>query len=205
MSRFLCFIVASLCAVGAAGQSRSGGPKPPAPADVRHVDFLDFTYPSPMCSREFGRQGIGRSVRVKHGDLKTKRAFVSVDEKRIVYGDVNGDGIEEAIVPVTCGSIGANYSRTEVYVYSLHDGRTRLVGTITDRDLERDCRRYYGEVESYWGEAGTAITVHDGTIDIDTLIDGPHAAPRYIATIGYHLMGKGFQATGTPKRRDAPQ
>jgi hypothetical protein len=111
-------------------------------ADIRKVDFLDFTYPSSLCSQEYGRQGIGKTVRVHSGEFKNKNVYFAVSNETILYADVTGDGQEDAIVPADCGAITANFSLSEVYIYTIKNGRATLLAELNDKDMERDYRRY---------------------------------------------------------------
>jgi hypothetical protein len=53
-----------------------------------------------------------------------------------------------------------------------------------------------------WLETGFAtgcengIKVSNGNVESDVLVDGPHAAPKYIATLSYHLSGKTLSLNG---------
>src|SRR4030095_9788983 len=105
--------------------------------DIRKVDFLNFTYNPSQCSTEYGRQGLGKIVNVKDGEFKNKRVYFSVVNDKIIYTDLTGDGKEEAVVPVDCGAMGANFSRSEVNVYTLENGRARLLAATNDTSRER--------------------------------------------------------------------
>ena len=200
----LCLMIASLCVTSGVAQSRSQPPGSAAVADIRKVDFLNFTYQSSLCSREYGSQGMGKTVRVRNGELKTKNAYFAVAEDKIIYADVTGDGQEDAIVPVDCGAITANFALSEVYVYTLQKGRATLLAGISDKDMERDYRHYYPDAESYWGINEGGLRVKDGHLEIDVLADGPHASPRYVVTLEYRLSGETLRLIGKPQRRQVP-
>jgi hypothetical protein len=194
-----------LCAASGAAQSHSKQAGPATATDIRKIDFLDFTYPSPLCSREYGKQGIGKTVRVRQGEFKNRNVYFTVDKDAILYGDVSGDGQDDAIVPVNCGATGANFSRSEFYVYTIKNGRAALLAEITDRELERDYRRFYPETETYWGTAANGLKVGDGKIAIDVLADGPHASPKHVATMDYRLSGGHLSVVDKPERRESSQ
>jgi hypothetical protein len=204
-----CLMIILLCATSGIAQSRSkqsgSTPASATVTDIRKVDFLNFTYPSSLCSAEFGKQGIGKSVVVRKGEFKNKSVYFSVIEDKVIYGDVTGDGREEAIVPVDCGAITANFSRAEIYIYTLKDGRPTLVAAISDKDMERDYRRYYPATESYWGVTGDGAKIRNGNLEIEVLTDGSHASPQYIVTLEYHLSGESFGLLGKPQRKNSSQ
>jgi hypothetical protein len=197
-----CLMVIVLCATSSV--ARSSSPGPGTVTDIRQVDFLSFTYHSSLCSREFGKQGIGKTVRVRKGEFKAKNVYFAVDDSKVVFGDVTGDGHEDAIVPITCGAAMANFSLTEVYVYAVKGGRAALLAAMSDKDMERDYRHSYPDTESYWGVAGD-LKVRNGNLEIEVLADGSHASPKYVVTLEYHLSGKGLRLVGKPQRRNASE
>jgi hypothetical protein len=200
----LCLLMISLCAPSGVAQARnkqpSSTPGSATVADIRKVDFLNLTYPSSLCSKEYGRQGIGKTVRVRNGEFKNKNVYFSVADNKIIYADVTGDGREDAVVPVDCGAITANFALSEVYVYTIKNGHAALLAEISDKDLERDYRRSYPDAESYWGINEDGLKVKDGNLEVDVLADGPHASPKYVVTLGYRLSGETLRLIGKPQR-----
>ena|SRR6185436_3439918 len=203
-----CLTLILLCAASGLAQPSSQRPgATPGSAtmtDIRQVDFLNFTYPSSLCSQEFGKKGIGKTVRVREGEFKKNNVYFAVEEGKVVYGDVTGDGREDAVVPISCGAAMANFSLSEVYVYTIKEGHPAFLAEISDKDMERDYRRYYPDTESYWGVTGDGPSVKDGTLKIEVFADGPHASPQYIVTLEYRLSGESLQLIGKPQRRNSP-
>lgn len=193
----LCLMIISFCAATGVAQS--------AVTDIRKVDFRNFTYSSSLCSQEYGRQGIGKIVRVRDGEFKNKNVFFTVDDKSIVYADVTGDRHEDAIVPIDCGATGANFSRSEVHIYTNQNGRATLLAGINDKDLERDYRANYSDADAYWGINVNGVKTNNGNVVIEVLADGPHAGPKYVVTLEYHFNGKTFRLSGKPLRKSAGQ
>lgn len=148
---------------------------------------------------------MGKTVRVRNGEFKSENVYFAVEESKIIYADVTGDGHEDAIVPIECGAIGANFSRSEVYVYAIQDGRATLLAGISDKEMERDYRHHYPDAESYWGINENGLRVKAGNLEIDVLADGPHASPKYIVTLEYHLSGKTLRLAGKPQRKSLGQ
>jgi hypothetical protein len=204
-----CLMAILLCATSGAAQSRStrrgASPRSDTVTDIRQVDFLNFTYHSSLCSQEFGKEGIGKTVRVRKGEFKNRSVYFAVDDSRVIFGDVTGDGLDDAIVSISCGAVGANFSLAEVHIYTIKDGRPALLAQISDQDMERDCRRSFPDTESYWGVAGSDLKVTNGHLEIGVLADGPHAAPKYEVTLEYGLSGESFRLIGSPQRRNSSQ
>jgi hypothetical protein len=204
-----CLMVILLCATSGAAQSSSkrqnSSPSSDTITDIRKVDFLNFTYHSSLCSQEFGKQGIGKTVRVSKGEFKNRNVYFAVEENRVIFGDVTGDGHEDAIVPIGCGATTANFSLTEVHIYTIKDGRATLLAQISDKDMERDYRGNYPDTESYWGVTGNNLKVTNGNLEIEVFADGPHASPKYMATLEYRLSGENARLVGKPQRRNSSQ
>lgn len=99
----------------------------------------------------------------------------------------------------------ANFALSEVYIYTIQNGRTTLLAAISDKDLERDYRRHYPDAESYWGVNENGLKVKSGNLEIDVLADGPHASPQYIVTLDYRLDGETLRLIGKPQRRRLEQ
>jgi hypothetical protein len=201
----LCLMIILVCVTGSFAQSGSKPPSSDPVTDIRKVDFLNSTYHSSLCSQEYGRKGIGKTVRVLNGEFKNKNVYFAVTDSKIIYADLTGDGHEDAIVPVDCGAIGANFSLSEVHIYTIKNGRATPLAAISDKDMERDYRRYYPDAESYWGIDEDGFKVKDGNLEVDVLADGSHASPQYIVTLEYHLSGETLRLVGKPQRRNFGQ
>ena len=204
-----CLMIILLCVTSGVAQSRinrpSSTPNSATVTDIRKVDFLNFTYHSSLCSREYGRNGIGKIVRVRNGEFKNRNVYFAVADNKIIYADVTGDGREDAIIPISCGAVAANFSLSDFYIYTIKDGRTTSLAEISDKDLERDYRRQYPDTESYWGVNENGLKVKNGNLEIEVLADGSHASPRYIVTLEYRLSGETLRLTGKPQRRSFVQ
>lgn len=207
--KFLCLTIILLCVTSGAAQSSgkqpSSTPNSATVTDIRKVDFRDFTYPSSLCSQEYGKKGIGKMVRVRNGEFKNKNVYFAVADNKIVYADVTGDGHEDAIVPIECGATTANFARSEVYIYTIQDGRLTLLAQASDKEMERDYRGSYPDAESYWGINENGLKVNNGNLAIDVLADGPHASPKYIVTLEYRLSAGTLRLVGKPQRRNSSQ
>ena len=201
----LCLMIILLSVTIGVAQPRSkqsgATPGPATVTDIRKVDFLNFTYHSSLCSQEYGRQGIGKIVPVRKGEFKNKNVYFTVTADRIIYADVTGDGTDDAIVPVDCGATAANFSSSEIHLFSVQMGLSMGEPVISDKDLERDYRRSYPDAESYWGINDNGLKVENGNLKIDVLAVGPHAGPKYIVTLEYHLSGKTLTLVGKPQRK----
>jgi hypothetical protein len=93
---------------------------------LSHFNFRSFNYPVDGDCLEFGFQ---RSVKVRNGTFKNAKGdeFLVQD---VVYGDLTGDGQDEAVVSAGCmPSDAANPGAflEIVYVYALRNGQPYLL------------------------------------------------------------------------------
>lgn len=175
-------------------------PRASSAGGIRRVDFLNFTYHSQLCSKEL--KGIPAVVRVHAGEFKTDDVYFGVLDKKVLYGDVTGDGIEEAIVTVGCGETQANFGFSEVFVYAMKSGTASLLASLNDDGIKEDYVRYYPNGDRFtewWGIRN--LKTRNGALEIDALVDGSHAMPQYVATLIYRWDGRSLSLNGKPRRQ----
>ena len=159
-------------------------------------EFLNFTYPLPMCAKEFGTP---KTVTLNQGEFQNQEFLVYLDREGILYGDVTGDGIDEALVPLYCGYYGANYTYMELLIYTRKDGRLESLTELNEQHFKDDYKRYYPD-SILWSEVGD-ITTTNQTLIIVKPADGAHCCPQYDVTLKYRWEGQHFVITGKPTRQ----
>ena len=110
-----------------------GVPESMPDSPIRHVDFANFTYPSDFVEGSGG-------FKVRNGKLlpgrKTKIGQpldTSLVLSDVTYGDVTGDGVEEAIVDL--GVItGGSAIPDLVYIYTMRKGKPKLLWAFETGD-----------------------------------------------------------------------
>jgi hypothetical protein len=165
--------------------------------DIRSIDFLNFTYQSSLCTSVFGVPGI---VKVRQGKFENNNSYFWVIDNKVLYGDVNGDGREEAIVSAGCGGHGGNFSDSEVFIYTLENGRAKLLAKVNSHQMERDYVRYYPE-GFLVGVSENGIRVENGHIIVEMYANGSNASPEFIAMMDYQLSRTRLVLSGKPQRR----
>ena len=123
-------------------------PPPPAKVEVkpssitdspiRHIDFYNFYYPrlpTGKCSMKV--------VRLKNGRYEAPEELVphklpsvdcwSVDISEINYGDVTGDGAEEAIL-VLYAELGGTENSNDIFIYTLQNEKPVLLWKFATGD-----------------------------------------------------------------------
>jgi hypothetical protein len=165
--------------------------------DIRRVDFLNFTYHSTDCSEAFQQP---KTIRVRNGRFKDRDFYYDVRDRRVIYGDVSDDGRQDAVVPIICGSTNGNFTDTELFVYSLQEGRPKLLASTGSGRMEDDYKRYFPNGFIVAAKKN-GVRVHAGHLLIYVYADGSNAAPKYLVTLNYRLRGGRLVITGKPARR----
>jgi hypothetical protein len=170
-----------LCATSGWSQSRAAN-------DIHRIDFRNFTYRPYYMNTD---QPPWYEVTVTNGEYKKKYSdrdeeiFTVLD---IVYGDLNGDGRDEAVV-LTGGSGGGSMYVAEAYVYAMQNGKPVRLDVVTGSD------RATGSVR--------AVRVVGGLLKAERLGNRMDQAigAEYIDTTTYQLKGNKLLPVGRPVRR----
>jgi hypothetical protein len=162
-----------------------------AQSDIRQVDFKNFTY-SPACVEE------NQTIRAKNGeysrgnpnDPSGDTVYFQVVE--VVYGDLTGDGSEEAVVSTLCNT-GGTGQFTDGIIFTLRGGKPVEITTLGMGD------RAYDGIESVRIENGLLKVGRYGTIS------GGACCPEYVDTHTFRLAGDKLVETGKPVRKKVEQ
>jgi hypothetical protein len=165
--------------------------------DIRRIDFLNYTYRPTLCSKVFSVPGV---VKIRKGKFENNETYYYVHDNKIIYADVTGDGREDAIVNIGCGGHAGNFSDSEILVYTLQNGREKLLARLDSNDMERAYLRYYpdGFLVSI---TQNGVKVENGHVIVDMYANGSNAGPEFIASLDYKLRGTRLIITGKPQRR----
>jgi hypothetical protein len=130
---------------------------------IRAVDFANFTFAPDTCGDDTEREPFV----VTGGEASTSSGTnLSVNVDGTAYGDVTDDGIDEAVVLVSCNA-GGNASWVIPLVYAVDaDGRPERLGILTAEDRDE--------------HAVTAASISDGQIVTDEAVylpDDPRCCP----------------------------
>jgi hypothetical protein len=126
-------LLAGLVALSGGAQPTEPAAAAPAPDPIREVDFASVSQPGTACSeglritppRRIAVAG-GESALLDLGMLT--RLQVDPD---VAYGDLDGDGSDEAAVHVVC-EFGANGADDSIQVWSLSNGSPAIVDTLSE-------------------------------------------------------------------------
>jgi hypothetical protein len=172
---------------------------------IRDIDFKNFTYstlPTGKCSMS--------KVRVQNGKYGSVENFSphviprggcwQVTLGPVTYGDVTGDGQEEAMV-VLYAEVGGTDASNDVFVYSLRNARPVLLWKFWTGD------RADGGLVKLYAENGKLVVELAGKnkfIGGDYYADdgtGPHGlcCPTVITRSKYQWMRGAFRRRGRPE------
>src|SRR5260370_5035249 len=116
---------------------------------IRQIDFKNFTYPS-LPTKKCSMKQITLVAGSSHAPEPVRRKISSVDCWSVVigpvtYGDVTGDGDEEAIVDLYA-EVGGTEGSQDIYVYTLQEREPVLLWKFATGDrADGGPRRIYAE------------------------------------------------------------
>lgn len=154
---------------------------------IRQTDFRNFTY-RPLC---LGEGGKSEAIRVKNSEYSRDkgiedRVYFKVND--VIYGDLDGDGQEEAIVETVCNTGGTgNFS--DGTIYKLRAGKPVAIASLGVGD------RADGGIHK--------IAIENGLIKVGRYGGNSGACcPDYIETYTHKLSGRKLIDVGKPVRSD---
>jgi hypothetical protein len=161
---------------------------------IEEVDFANFTFT--LSAPEDDCAGLKRkTVPLRKGAFKESGEFgVEVGLGKVVYTDVTGDKMNEAVVPLNCDPHG-NYIDTVSLVYTLRDGEPVLIGSFGVSNTGRDYKKYYPS--GFFFSIGAASVIN-GKVIIHRAADGSHACPENDVRFEYAWKGNSFVLAGKP-------
>lgn len=177
-------------------ESKSNESQPKSP--IRQLDFKNFTYPklsTGKCSMAEVSLVNGK-YNAPEGIAGTRPAVDcwSVDLGPITYGDVTGDGEEEAIVELYAEAGGTEASE-DVYIYTLQGGNPILLWKFATGDrADGGLRRIAAEngqllVELFGVRTAIGKKLY-GTEDVGA------CCPKHFTRTRYKWVGTQFQQDG---------
>jgi hypothetical protein len=156
---------------------------------IKDVDFKNFTF-EPYCIGEAAERVTvkdGKFFAEKQEEGYVDRYYFSIFE--VAYGDLTGDGSDEAVVLSVCNT-GGTGNFTEGYVNGIIAGKPALLARIPGGD------RADGGLRSARVEMGVLIVESN-----DPELGGA-CCPEYIITAKYRVQGGKLIGAGSPVRRE---
>lgn len=160
--------------------------------EIRKIDFKNFTY-QPYC---VGEENEPEDVTVKNGEFSEEKKVDDFVERfyfnifSVVYGDVNGDKKEDAVILSVCNT-GGTGNFTEGFVYELKNGKPSLLTRIPGGD------RAYGGLREARVENGLLVIESN---DVGEM--GGACCPEFIITTKYRVRDDKLEQSGAETRRE---
>ena len=185
--------------VSTAASARGGS----RPASIRAVNFRNFSYPVNRFCKDESQAGIAKVVNGKvvvgrdkdygpHGFEVTK----------ILYGDLTGDGAEEAVVSTVCGNLEpVSFNQSPIantYVYTMEKGNLKLLSLFNESDLEADYKSYFNEETFLF--AGGVERVAGNKLDYAVMALEGMCCPKWNVAMVLRWNGTGFVLAQKPTR-----
>jgi len=164
---------------------------------IRSIDFSNFTYPRTTDLTEPGkRQG---SFTLKNGDLPDIPGQVGMSLHSIVYADVTGDRVEDAIVVLEVDTTNGTAIPHAVYIYTLRNKQPQLLWSFDTGDrADGGLRNIFADqgdlVVELYGKGKVLST--DLYADDGTRAQTPY--PYYFTQTRYKWDGTEFEQKGAP-------
>jgi hypothetical protein len=175
------------------GSATDDPPDAPAEArtgekgDIHSVDFRNFLY-HPACSDR-------KAIRVKDSRWKggTDDSPEYFEVVTVKYGDLTGDGRDEAVVLGACSGI-ANFQVGDVFVYSDETGAPQLLAELSPPDWGK------GEQDNGGDFQISEIRVRNQQLAISFYAGGSHAGPEWVVTARFRWSGSRFERVGIDRK-----
>lgn len=170
-----------------------------AQTDIRKIDFQNFTY-QPFCAGD-ETNDVYATIKVTGGTIKNVKLvgdeYQQIDEnlpnyfdvEKPIYGDIDGDGKDEAIITSVCNT-GGTGQFDEGYIYTLKKGKPVLLTRFQGGD------RGFGGIVSVKFEKGSLV------VERNDSVGGANCCAEFTLTDHYKWNGGKLVAVGKSVRRE---
>ena len=158
------------------------------PGDIHGLDFRNFRY-HPACMNEVGsRKAAVKTVNGSYTKQDPDGKEETFRVSNVVYGDLNGDGMDEAVVLTDCNTGGSGWF-DEGFIYAMRNGKPVILSYIQGGD------RSNGGIR--------AARIETGLLKIERLgsLSGRPIGAEFIDTTTHRLNGSRLLRAGRPERR----
>jgi len=159
---------------------------------IRAVDFRNRSY-------SFGEGDDEQTVKIRNGKAKLNNGgeIYEVRKNDVVYGDVNGDGAEDAVVRIRL-TTGASLRGFEIQAYKFRNGKAEMMARLDMPQVQED---YTKEVCC----TGEGLKIKNGHVIFEALTDGEiFLSYEKITTFDYNLSGTELVMNVKPQSRKKP-
>lgn len=165
-------------------------------AGIKDVDFSNFSYRA-----SFGDPKNEKTLQLANGQLLDSDEGITYSLfDKPVYGDLNGDKNEDAVVEIKLDSAGS-YRDFEVHAYTFQNGAAKLLARVAASQVTKDYKKYYPKNAALHYAGVNPPKIQNGLVIVEALTDGSFACPKYTAVFNYKLSGGKFILRGKPTRK----
>lgn len=164
---------------------------------VRDADFRNRSYP---LKSDVTPDGKLKWMRVSNGRAEqlydsTSSAFFYLEVVDIAYGDLTGDGVEEAAVTAIYGNYSASFFLTDTYIFSCVAGKIKLISILKQEHIEKDSGMVLQE------SVKNPLKIKNGVLYITHGTEGNRPSPEFTTTFLYRIRNNRLMPYKTPLRR----
>jgi hypothetical protein len=183
---FLTMLILAVASVGFA-QSKTKAKA----SGIRSIDFFNYSYRTEVCP------DFPETVKLRKGILKDGDMSVNINKGEVVYGDVNKDGKEDAVVQLRC-TTGTSFRSFDIQVFTFQKGQAKLLAELGMGDVGADFDKFYPD--SIMCCAGGAPAIRNGHLIVKAYTDGMFLNPENTTTFNYKFNDGGFVLSGKPTK-----
>ena len=149
---------------------------------------------------EFGFTTGMEWLRVTNGRYEDREdpsslSFLYFEVMDVGFGDLTGDGREEAAVVAIYGSNSGSFFRTDTYIFSCVGRRVHLIGILKQSRIAEDSNMAVQE------SVRNPVRVRNGTLLVTHGTEGSRPSPEFITTFRYRIIRGRLFPQGHPIRR----
>ncbi len=192
------------------GQEPSANlPLAPIPSiNIKQTDFRNFTYP---LSSEHAEMFKRKTVQIHNGKYdngKSGTDWQAFSVNEVIYGDLTGDGQEEAVILAITEWVGANPAGSidrEFYIYTMSNGQASLLMMPDDLRYWRDYAPFENTNDNCDGFIWDirAKDIHQLLLTLELEIGGRHCVDKgYSVTMNYRWNGERLVLAANPTKRE---
>ena len=165
--------------------------------NVRTANLKNRIYP--LKSSDF-TQNKTQWLRVSNGRYEdrsepTSLSFLYLEIVDVAYGDLTGDGTEEAAVTAIYGSNSGSFYLTDTYVFGCVGGKIKLIGILKQEHIEKDSGMDLQE------SVKNPLKIKNGVLYITHGTEGNRPSPEFTRTFRYRIRNGKLLLYKSPLRR----
>jgi len=153
------------------------------------VDFRNHTFPftahnfADLPRRIHVREGLFHSP---HHEPSLTYTYFKVAE--VIYGDLNGDGQDDAAVVAIYGGASSDTYKTSVYMYTIEGRRPKPLAVLNEKAIAKEYERHsHGGSSQLFEAVAGGTTIKRGRLTVRHFAGGAHCCPQNVFTLRYVL------------------